>query len=182
MPYRTSLIESIRNYHSISRDELNFKKRFLELLEHPRAFYRDHLPGHITASAWIVDKDREFVLLTHHAKLNRWLQPGGHADGQEDVLAVAQREAYEETGLTSLHLVRSDIFDLDIHVIPARGDFPEHFHYDVRFLFHASKDESITVTAESHDVAWISNDQVPRMTGNNVSILRMAAKARASYN
>lgn len=178
MAYRDLLIQSIREYQSISRDELTFKKQFLELLEHPRAFFRDHLPGHITASSWIVDKDRRFALLTHHAKLNRWLQPGGHADGNEDVLAVAQREAYEETGLTSLQLVHPGIFDLDIHLIPARDDFPEHYHYDVRFLFQANKDEAITVSSESHAVAWVPNEEVPRKTGNNVSILRMAAKAR----
>ena len=105
MPYRQSLMRSIETYQSTSGDEVVFKNQFLELLKHPRAFFRDHLPGHITASSWIIDKDRKSVLLTHHAKLDRWLQPGGHADGQEDVLAVAQREAYEETGLTSLHLL-----------------------------------------------------------------------------
>lgn len=176
MSYRISLIQSIRNYQSSSRDEQAFRKQFLELLEHPRAFFRDHLPGHITASCWIIDKSGKFALLTHHAKLNRWLQPGGHADGHEDVLAVAQREGYEETGLTSLHVASPDIFDLDIHLIPARGDFPTHYHYDIRFLFHANKDETITVSEESHNVAWVPNYEVPRRTENNESILRMAAK------
>lgn len=178
MPHRGLLIRSINHYHPDSRDEVAFKKRFLELLEHPRAFFRDNLPGHITASSWIVDKDRKFALLSHHAKLNRWLQPGGHADGHEDVVAVAQREAYEETGLISLQLIMPGIFDLDIHRIPARPDFPEHYHYDIRFLFQASKEESIAISGESHDLAWISIDEIPRKTANNISILRMAQKVQ----
>lgn len=176
MSSRESLIQSIRLYNPTSRDEQTFKKQFLELLDHPRAFFRDHLPGHITASSWIVDRARKHALLTHHAKLDRWLQPGGHADGHEDVLAVAQREAYEETGLTSLQLLIPGIFDLDIHLIPARGEIPEHYHYDVRFLFQASKDEMITISDESRDLRWIPNTEVPRKTANNVSILRMAQK------
>lgn len=178
MLYRSSLIQSISRYNPDSRDETSFKKQFLELLEHPRAFFRDHLPGHITASSWIIDRDHQFALLTHHAKLNRWLQPGGHADGQEDVLAVAQREAYEETGLTSLQVISTGIFDLDIHIIPARKDFPEHYHYDIRFLFQGNKEESFTISEESRELAWIPNNEVPRKTGNNVSILRMAQKAK----
>lgn len=178
MSNRSSLIFSIQRYDPDSRDEILFKKQFLELLEHPRAFFRDHLPGHITASSWIIDRDRNFALLTHHAKLNRWLQPGGHADGHEDVVAVAQREAYEETGLTSLHLILPEIFDLDIHLIPARRDFPEHYHYDIRFLFQASKEESINISEESRDLAWIPNTEIPRKTANNISILRMAQKVQ----
>lgn len=178
MLHRSLLIQSIQRYDPDSRDEVAFKKQFLELLEHPRAFSRDHLPGHITASSWIIDKEKKYALLTHHAKLNRWLQPGGHADGQEDVLAVAQREAYEETGLTSLQVMHPEIFDLDIHVIPARPDFPEHYHFDIRFLFQANREESFTITEESRDLAWFPNNEIPRKTGNNISILRMAQKAK----
>lgn len=180
MSYRDSLIRSIGDYQSAYAEELAFKKQFLELLEHPRAFFRDHLPGHITGSSWIVDSTGKYVLLTHHAKLNRWLQPGGHADGQEDVMAVAQREAYEETGLTSLEPVMQSIFDLDIHPIPARADFPAHLHYDIRFLFVANRDEAFTVTDESHDLAWIAYNDIPEKSGHNPSIMRMAEKgARA---
>jgi len=176
MPYRSSLIRSLVEYQSLYAEELAFRKPFLVLLEHPRAFHRDHLPGHITASSWIIDRTGQYSLLTHHAKLNRWLQPGGHADGQEDVIAVAQREAYEETGLTSLSPVTEAIFDIDVHPIPARPDFPEHLHYDIRFLLKANMDEAFTITDESHDLAWIRNGDIPVKTGNNLSILRMAEK------
>lgn len=178
MTNRSLLIRGIAAYTSAYPEELAFRKQFLDLLEHPKAFFRDHLPGHITASTWIIDSTRQFALLTHHAKLHRWLQPGGHADGQEDVLAVAQREAWEETRLTSLRPAANNIFDLDIHVIPARADFPEHLHYDIRFLLVASMDEAFTVSEESKDLAWLSGSEIVQKTGSNRSILRMAEKVR----
>ena len=178
MPYRNSLIRAISDYETEYAEELRFKRQFLELLEHPRAFFRDHLPGHITASSWIVDTGRQYALLTHHAKLDRWLQPGGHADGQEDVLAASQREAYEETGLISLHPLTTAIFDLDIHPIPERPDFPAHLHYDIRFLFEANMDEAFAISGESHDLAWVANEDIAEKTAGNISILRMAEKAK----
>jgi 8-oxo-dGTP pyrophosphatase MutT (NUDIX family) len=175
---RMPLTHSIVHYTSPFLEELDFKERFLNLLAHPRAFYRDHLPGHITASSWIVDPTEKFNLLTHHAKLSRWLQPGGHADGDQDVRAVAQREAFEETGLKSLALVLPEIFDIDIHMIPARGGFPKHDHYDIRFLFKASMTEALVITDESKELAWVANEEISSRTGGNLSILRMAEKVR----
>lgn len=175
---RTSLIEALQKYDSPYHEETAFRKQFVELLQHPRAFYRDHLPGHITGSAWIIDPSHEYALLTHHAKLHRWLQPGGHADGQEDVLAVAQREAWEETGLTSIKVLHHGIFDIDIHAIPARPDFPGHLHYDIRFLLVAKKDEPFTISEESKDLAWFGQPEIVQKTGSNQSILRMVEKVR----
>jgi 8-oxo-dGTP pyrophosphatase MutT (NUDIX family) len=175
---REVLIHSLKNYRPDGEDEKSFIPKFLDLLHHPNAFQRHHLPGHVTGSAWIVDSSGDFVLLTHHAKLNKWLQPGGHADGEENVINVARREAVEETGLKDLHLVQKEIFDIDIHVIPARKDFPEHFHYDIRFLFRANKEEALILTDESHALDWVNVNQLSHFTSNNVSMLRMAAKAR----
>ena len=177
MSNRESLVRSIADYHTAYPEEHLFKKQFLELLENPRAFFRDNLPGHITASSWIVDRVRQYALLTHHAKLGKWLQPGGHADGQEDVLAVSQREAYEETGLTSLTPLSTAIFDLDIHPIPERAGFPAHLHYDIRFVFEARIEEAFTISNESHDLAWISVEEIGLKTGQNTSILRMTEKS-----
>jgi 8-oxo-dGTP pyrophosphatase MutT (NUDIX family) len=175
MSNRDSLIRSITDYHTAYPEEHLFKKQFVELLENPRAFFRDHLPAHITASSWIVDRGRQHALLTHHAKLGKWLQPGGHADAQEDVLAVSQREAYEETGLTSLTPLSTAIFDLDIHPIPERAGFPAHLHYDI---FEARIEEAFTISNESHDLAWIPFEEIGHKTGQNYSILRMIEKAR----
>jgi 8-oxo-dGTP pyrophosphatase MutT (NUDIX family) len=178
---RTALTEALAHYSSAYPEEISFVEDFLKLLQHPRFFYRDHLPGHMTASCWIVDEERSAVLLTHHAKLNRWLQPGGHADGDEDILAVAWKEAREETGLRSLRLLKDSIFDIDIHPIPARKDFPEHLHFDIRFLFSASKDEKFIISEESHDLAWILTDDVQSKTDNNRSMLRMNEKAKKLF-
>ena len=96
--------------------------------------------GHITGSAWVVDIAGNRVLLADHAKLGRWLQPGGHSDGDPDTLAVALREAREESGL-DVRALDDAIFDIDVHRIPARGDEPAHLHFDVRFLVQAEHDQ-----------------------------------------
>lgn len=174
---RASLIALLSKHRSDSEEELSFVQKFVELLDHPDAFLRTHLPGHITGSAWIVDPKKEFVLLTHHAKLNKWLQPGGHADGDENVLNVALREANEETGLKDLRLIKEAIFDIDIHTIPLRKDFPEHLHFDVRFVFEARQDEPLILTDESHALQWVHLNDLGKLTNHNTSMLRMAEKA-----
>jgi 8-oxo-dGTP pyrophosphatase MutT (NUDIX family) len=173
---RDFIIDSLKKYKSAFAEENLFVPRFLDLLRHADAFQRHHLPGHITGSSWIVDQSRQQVLLVHHGTLNKWLQPGGHADGEENVLNVALREAHEETGLKNFKLLRDGIFDLDIHPIPARGGFPEHLHYDIRFLFEADVKERIVVSEESHDVSWLSLSRLATL--NNDSLMRMASKVR----
>jgi 8-oxo-dGTP pyrophosphatase MutT (NUDIX family) len=122
-----------------------------------------------------VDTQRISALLVHHAKLNKWMQPGGHADGDENILHVALREAEEETGITNFKLISPTPFDLDIHLIPERKDFPQHLHYDVRFLLEANRSEPILVSEESHDVKWISLHEIETYTRDR-SVLRMKEK------
>ncbi len=172
-------IEGLTNYTTPYTNEQPFISRFVELLQGERCFFRDYLPGHITGSAWIVNEARTHALLVHHAKLHKWLQPGGHADGDENVQAVALREANEETGLTKLQKLTPGIFDLDIHPIPARNDFPAHLHYDVRYAFTASQNDELLLSDESIAVKWIPLDEIPALSGNNDSILRMIAKTKA---
>ncbi len=143
--------------------------------DHAECFARTLAMGHVTGSAWILDQRHEKTLLTHHRKLNKWLQPGGHADGDHMVSRVAMREAREETGLKELYLVSDDIFDIDIHLIPARQDEAEHYHYDCRFLIRCGSDETFSVSDESHDLAWISLAEIRNVT-NEESILRMVDK------
>ncbi len=138
---------------------------------HPDCLWRTCLEGHLTASAWIVDPARTQALLTHHRKLDRWLQLGGHVDGEADLLAAAQREAFEESGLTSLRVVSSAVFDVDRHRIPARGLEPAHWHYDVRFLLEADAGESLAVSDESHALAWVPLELDP-----DASLVRMLRK------
>jgi 8-oxo-dGTP pyrophosphatase MutT (NUDIX family) len=139
-------------------------------------FERCHLSGHFTGSAWVVSGDGRRVLLTHHRKLDRWLQPGGHADGDRDLARVALREAEEETGLRDLTVEADQIFDIDRHRIPARKADPEHWHYDVRYVVRAGSDERFVVSEESHDLAWRDLDELLADAGLDASVQRMARK------
>jgi 8-oxo-dGTP pyrophosphatase MutT (NUDIX family) len=177
MRSRNDLALSLEAYSTSFHEEKKFVSQFLELLTHPRAYFRDHLPGHMTGSAWIVDEFQEHALLLHHAKLDRWLQPGGHADGDENIVAVARKEAEEETGLKNLRLLHP-LFDIDIHRIPERKDFPAHDHYDIRCLFMADRKEQIILSHESHELAWIPLTEIPAKVGQNDSIVRMIQKLR----
>ena len=149
------------------------------VMRNPLCFERHLAEGHVTGSAWILDQSGEKTLLTHHRKLNLWLQPGGHADGNSDVLAVAMQECLEETGLTSLVPVAKGIFDLDIHAIPARKDEPSHYHYDVRFLVRDTGGEDFIVSGESHDLAWVPLERLEDYT-SEWSMRRMRDKALRS--
>ena len=149
---------------------------FEELLADPvDPFVRDRLAGHFTASCWLVDRSGSRVLLTHHRKLDRWLQLGGHADGDRDLAQVALKEAEEESGLAGLS-VEPAIFDLDRHWIPERGDVPGHWHYDARFVVHAGEDERYVVSEESHDLAWREIAPIAQDETADASLRRMARK------
>lgn len=172
---RIELVNQLRTYKTSFPEEHDFIDRFLSLLSDAPCFERTHLPGHITGSAWIVDATRTQVLLVHHAKLNKWVQPGGHADGDENILRVALKEAEEETGLTKFNIIGNTLFDVDIHQIPERKEFPAHLHYDVRFLLEADPGDLIQVSEESHDVKWIHLDELEHYNQER-SVLRMKEK------
>lgn len=148
------------------------------VMDHEDCFLRSQQAGHVTGSALILDNSAERVLLTHHRKLDRWLQPGGHADGESDVAAVALKEAQEESGLESIEFLAPAILDVDVHLIPARKAEPEHYHYDCRFLLGSTGPDTFTVSDESHDLAWVPLDDIHTYTDEE-SILRMINKARA---
>lgn len=139
------------------------------------AFVRCRLAGHFTASAWLVDRSGTRVLLTHHRKLGRWLQLGGHADGDEDLARVALTEAREESGLPGLE-VEPALFDLDRHWIPERGDVPGHWHYDARYVVRAGDDERFVVSEESLDLAWRPVADIASDAAADASLQRMARK------
>lgn len=150
--------------------------RFLEFARRQsRCFERSTREGHFTGSAWLVSADGERVLLTHHRKLGRWLQLGGHADGDADLAAVALREAEEESGVEGLR-VEAAIFDLDRHPIPARAEEPTHWHYDVRFVVRATWSEAYALNEESLELAWRPIDALARDAATDESLRRMAQK------
>lgn len=177
MQPRDQLLTLLERYEPIDADDRDTHARLADFAKgSPDCLDRHHPPGHITASAWIVDKERRSALLIHHRKLDRWLQPGGHIENDASVLDAARREVAEETGLKSVDVYLEEIFDLDIHPIPARKDEPEHLHYDVRFLFVADPGQSLELSEESHDLRWFTNAQV-RANGEGRSIDRMIEKA-----
>jgi 8-oxo-dGTP pyrophosphatase MutT (NUDIX family) len=170
--------------------------RIRELVRnHADCLERTCLPGHITASAWIVSADRAQFLLTHHRKLDRWLQLGGHADGDPDVAAVALREAREESGLRDFRFLCGERavlvearetlhpIDLDVHRIPARAHEPAHDHHDIRFVLVAPVGEHIEKSEESHALGWFGWDRLGRSPADgpdlvSESLLRLGRKAR----
>ena len=178
--HRRKLLELIQEYSRRYPDEQACIERFTAfVLRYPECFQNDCWAGHVTGSAWVVDPDAGSVLLTHHRKLDRWLQLGGHCDGDADPAAVATREAVEEGGIT-VSLLESVIFDLDIHTIPARRNDPEHSHFDVRFCFQAHS-RDFQLSAESKALAWVPIERLQDYT-DEVSMLRMQRKWLVGQN
>jgi 8-oxo-dGTP pyrophosphatase MutT (NUDIX family) len=147
----------------------------------PACFERANAEGHVTGSAWIVSNDRNHYLLTHHRKLGRWLQLGGHADGDPDPLRVALREAREESGMREFEPLAPGPepfpLDVDVHLIPATPREPIHLHYDVRFLLIAAPGQEIARSDESLDLRWFPIASDAPLAGE-ASLLRMAQRAR----
>ncbi len=174
--HRNQLLSLLARYQAAEPAESAVVERFRAFVQtQPTCFDRALTIGHVTGSAWIVNLTGTRVLLTHHKKLDQWLQPGGHADGDPDVRAVALKEAEEETGLTDFQFASPEIFDLDIHLIPARGATAAHFHYDARFALQTDDASPYHVSAESHDLAWVALERLPEFT-QEASMLRMARK------
>ena len=154
-------------------------KGFAQTLERP---FSRHQPGaHFTGSALVVDPNGERLVLLHHAKLNRWLQPGGHCDESDSgfLQKTALREAAEETGCkVRLHPLLSQTLDVDVHIIPARSTETEHLHLDVRFLVLADNPEALTFDAqESLGVRWVSFDEALALSDDE-SLRRLIRKGR----
>jgi 8-oxo-dGTP pyrophosphatase MutT (NUDIX family) len=176
MPHRNSLLSLIADYRLLFPHEVEQADRLQEFVScHSDCFSRELSVGHITGSAWVIDESGTRTLLTHHRKLNKWLQPGGHADGVSDVADVAMKEAEEETGLENLRLVARAIFDIDIHSIPQRKNEPQHFHYDCRFLIQCGSNDQYAISSESNDLAWVKMSELSDYT-TEVSVTRLADK------
>ena len=151
---------------------------------HSDCFERTCLPGHITASSWILSADRRRFLLAHHRKLDRWLQLGGHADGDPDVTRVAQREAREESGMHRFELLEQSgqilPIDVDLHEIPKRCGEPAHWHYDIRFVQVAATWQHLRVSEESRALRWFDVEETLDILQES-SLRRMAIRARELF-
>jgi 8-oxo-dGTP pyrophosphatase MutT (NUDIX family) len=173
--HREPLLVLLADYGRRFPTEAPGVERFRAFVDaNERCFERDLWAGHVTGSAWVVDGARNAVLLTHHRKLGRWLQLGGHSDGVPDPLAVALTEAREESGL-AVAALSPLVFDLDIHEIPARKQDPAHHHFDVRFALTVTDGETFRVSRESLDLAWVPIARLADYTDEE-SMLRMARK------
>lgn len=176
--HRKILLDLLEKHSPIDDNELKMRNETIEFVKtNEECFKRELLIGHVTGSAWIVNAARTHVLMMHHRKLNQWFQPGGHCDGDPDVLNVALKEANEETGLENLKVVNGEIYDVDVHQIPERKGIPTHYHYDVRFLIEADMNEQLIITEESNDLAWVSLEKIAEHNDSE-SIMRMARKIK----
>ena len=174
--HRKHLLKLLTHYLKDNPAESAEVNRYIQFVkEHEDCFERQLSVGHVTGSAWLLNPSRTHVLLTHHRKLDRWLQLGGHADGESNVLNVALREAEEESGISNIKAIDTGIFDLDIHPIPAKGDEAAHYHYDVRFAIQVDGSDNYTVSDESHALAWVPITGIADKTQEE-SMLRMQKK------
>lgn len=155
---RRPLCEQVIHYVQTHPENRQRAEQLLQfVLSTPECFNRSNQAGHITGSAWLLNPAGDKALLTLHKKLHIWVQPGGHADGDADVLHVACREAEEESGIHGICVLCPEIYDIDIHTIPAHTatNTPQHLHYDVRYLLRAPH-EHFSLSDESDALGWFS--------------------------
>ena len=175
---RNKLLTMLQTYSRRFPPESTAESFLSFVVGQPRCFERNcWCDGHVTASSLVLNEPCKHTLLTRHAKLRKWLQLGGHCDGDSDPLRVAQREAMEESGL-DVDPVAAEVLDLDIHRIPARRDEPAHYHYDVRFALRIKGSDAYRISCESLDLHWVPLNEVPKYNGEE-SILRMIRKVRS---
>lgn len=158
------LMTELSHYKPFDEREENNVKCVVEfLLKSDNCYDRSNLSGHITAGGLVADGIGN-VLLNHHKKTGMWFQFGGHSEGEANCLNVAKREIGEEAGITDLRLISNKIFDVDVQQIPfsAKKNEPEHFHYDINFLFYVD-DKKFKISNESTEIKWVSVDEARRL-------------------
>jgi len=180
---RTALEDALRRHAPADEEEAQDRDRILAFVRrHESPFDRAIAEGHLTGSAITVSADGSRVLLLHHRKLDRWLQPGGHGDpGETNGEEVALREALEESGIQglTLHPTAEHPLDVDVHDIPARGSEPAHEHLDLRYLVVSPPDAVISpALAELHEIRWVPWAEVAALSPDH-GLRRALAKARA---
>ena len=182
MDKRALILEKLMIHNGLDKKEKDMTEETINFInENYDCFERSLKIGHVTGSAWIVDEKLENTLLTHHAKLDKWFQLGGHSDGDWNTFNVAFREALEESGLKTIYTFTDDILDVDVHTIPGKGEEPEHKHYDIRFIFVANKNEDFITTEESKELAWVELDKVSELNPDP-ALLRMIVKTKNLRN
>ncbi len=168
----TSTREMVMSYKATDHVSAYYKEQFLDLIaRHPNDFanrynYTRGIQGHITAQGYVYNPGLDSIALMHHKKLDIWVGFGGHAEPEDtDIIATARREVIEEGGIADLSLVYDTPIDIDIHGFPAKGEQPDHLHYDIRFLFHTDSG-TFNPNNESTDVRWVKRVDLPQYLPN----------------
>ncbi len=182
---RAALLEALLAHAPADAEEAADLARIVEFVKaNESPFDRSIAAGHLTASALVLSASGARVLLLHHRKLSRWLQPGGHAEpGEAEGLAVARREVREETGLSdvALHPRAPGLFDVDVHEIPARKDEPAHLHLDLRYLLLAPEGAAVErQLEEASALRWFGWDELAPLDLDH-GLRRALGKARALF-
>ena len=160
-----SLLEQLKAYAPYNEQEANDKAVMIKLLEKERdIFTRENEVAHFTASSWLVNKEHTKVLMIYHNIYHSWSWTGGHADGDTDLLAVAMREAMEETGVKTITPVSKDLFSIEILTVDGhikRGKYvPSHLHLNVTYLLEADEAEVLHIKQdENSGVAWFTLEE-----------------------
>ena len=181
MPSADDVARMLTAFDAQTSIEADYRQEMLALCRSSAPFSRAQFtPGHFTASAFVLSADRSSLLLIHHAKLHRWLQPGGHIEADDASLVdAATREVMEECSLkaSDLELLSNRPFDLDIHEIPARRDEPTHLHFDVRFLFRCLTDKA-QASDEVLDLAFVELGRINEHQSDQ-SVMRAVGRLQA---
>lgn len=175
---KADLIQQLENHVAWDNLEETHRLQMLYFLKTggDRCYDNDNRDGHVTASCFLINREGDQTLFMEHSVLKQWFKPGGHCDGLEDVLAAAQREGEEETGLKGLTLIHPHLLDVDVHAIPKHPtkDMPAHLHYDITYLFQTD-DMNFIQNYESLALAWLTPEQALEKQ-NKPHYQRMIAK------
>ncbi|MBX7246606.1 MAG: NUDIX hydrolase [Candidatus Sumerlaeaceae bacterium] len=182
MERNQELLEALRRFRPYDEAEARDCETIIQfVMSHDHPFDRAHLQAHLTASSLVVDGTGTRALFGFHRKLERWLQLGGHGEpGDRTALDAALREAREESGIAEIrpHPEAQGLVDLDVHLIPARGEVPAHNHLDLRYILLAPDGlEPIHREDEHGEVRWFAWDEALGLK-LDPSLRRFIGKAR----
>ena len=159
------LLQILERYAPLNEQEARDRAVLMGLLRTGQNLWnRENEAAHLTASAWVVNGDRERVLMAYHNIYDSWSWLGGHADGERDLLAVAMREVREESGLARVAPVSEALFSLEILTVDGhekRGRYvPSHLHLNLTYLLEADEHELLAVKPDENSaVAWFGREE-----------------------
>lgn len=175
------LKEKIEKYVPVNEQEQNDKEIILEWISEPGVFTRENKKAHFTASAWVVNPERTKVLMIYHNIYDSWAWMGGHADGEEDLFKVAEKEAKEESGISELKPVSDEILSLEVLTVSGhekKGKYvSSHLHLNLTFLFEAPENQELFVKPdENSGVMWIDMDDIKNKSSEKWFVERIYSK------